>query len=144
MARTRADTWYDLAQRTLECTKRMLSFPLYSALRVFGTQFFADYTERMVDLARGFAETIATRPHWQLATVPEMNIVCFRHVPPGVGDADAFQVRARESLVKEGAFHLVQTRLRGATWLRTTLINPLTTQADLEALLESVERLAPR
>lgn len=136
------DTWFDLAQRTLECTKRMLSWPLYSALKVMGTDAFAQYVEGRVDLAACFAEAIRTRPHWELAVEPEMNIVCFRYLKPGVIDLDAFQERARATLVQEGSFHLVKTRLRGATWLRTTLINPLTTESDLEALLARVEALA--
>ncbi len=35
----------------------------------------------------------------------------------------------------------MQTRLRGHVYLRVTLINPLTTEADLEALLDAI-RLA--
>ncbi|WP_395852562.1 hypothetical protein [Cystobacter fuscus] len=53
-------------------------------------------------------------------------------MPPG--ELDALQVRLRESLVRSGDFYLVQTTLGGKVWLRTTLINPLTTDADLEAL----------
>lgn len=34
------------------------------------------------------------------------------------------------------AFHLVKTQLRGRTWLRTTLINPLTAREDLTALMD--------
>jgi L-2,4-diaminobutyrate decarboxylase len=48
----------------------------------------------------------------------------------------------RDAIVRSGAFHLVKTSLRGRTYLRTTLINPLTTEADLEALLARVETTA--
>jgi len=34
---------------------------------------------------------------------------------------------------------LVKTRLAGKTWLRTTVINPGTTEADLQALAERIE-----
>jgi len=133
------ETWYDLAQRTLECTKRMLGLQVYASLKVLGTDFFAAYVERMYDLGRGFGEHIAQRPHWELATVPEGNIVCFRYAPPGIADADAFQARVREAIVRDGSFYLVKTILRGKTYLRCTLINPRTEWSDLEALLKRVE-----
>ncbi len=134
--------WFNLGQRTLECTKRFLSLNLYVALKVMGTDFFAGFVERMQDLAAGFARAIEARPGWELAVPPEGNIVCFRYAPAGMDDPDGMQSRLRDSIVRSGAFHLVKTVLRGRTYLRTTLINPLTTEADLEQLLALVEASA--
>lgn len=133
------ETWYDLAQRTLECTKRMLGLQVYASLKVLGTDFFAGYVERMYDLGQTFGALLANRPHWELTTAPEANIVCFRYAPPHIPDADAFQVRVREAIVQEGSYYLVKTALRGKTYLRCTLINPRTELSDLEALLQRVE-----
>ena len=131
--------WYNLGHRTLECTKRFLSLDLYVALKVKGTAFFAEYLERMVDLAARFARALETRPGWELLTPPESNIVCFRYAPEGMPDPDAAQLRIREAIVKEGSFFIVKTQVRGRTWLRTTIINPLTTFGDLEALMARIE-----
>ncbi len=133
------ETWYDLAQRTLECTKRMLGLQVYASLKVLGTSFFAAYVERMYDLGRAFGELVAQRPHWELATVPEGNIVCFRYAPPHFANANEFQAHVREAIVREGSYYLVKTSLRGKTYLRCTLINPRTELSDLEALLLRVE-----
>jgi L-2,4-diaminobutyrate decarboxylase len=138
----RKEEWWDLAKRTLECTKRMLGFMVYGALRLHGTDLFAGYVERMYDQARRFAGHLASRPGWELATEPESNIVCFRFAPASVADPDAFQDRVRERIVHDGSFYLVRARLRGKTYLRCTIINPLTTDADLEALVALVESLA--
>ena len=137
-----AETWHDLAQRTLECTKRSLGFQVYASLKVAGPAFLAAYLERMHDLAADFAARIRARSGWELAVAPESNIVCFRYAPGGMQDPDAFQNRVREALVSEGSFYLVKTVLRGRTWLRCTLINPRTEAADLETLLARVEALA--
>jgi L-2,4-diaminobutyrate decarboxylase len=134
--------WYNLCHRTLECTKRFLSLNLYVALKVHGTDFFADYLERMKDLASAFARQIEARPGWELAVRPEGNIVCFRYAPEGVVETDALQSRIRDRIVHSGDFHLVKTVLRGRTFLRTTLMNPLTTEDDLEALLTRAEKAA--
>lgn len=133
--------WYNLAHRTLECTKRFLSLNLYVALKVLGTDFFAAFQERMTALAGDFAALIQARPGWELAVAPEGNIVCFRYLPAGVANPDALQARLRDALVQGGGFHLVKTTLGGRTYLRTTLINPLTTLGDLEALLAAAENL---
>ncbi len=132
--RSARQEWYNLAHRTLECTKRFLSLDLYVALQALGTDYFARYLESRVDLASWFAEAIQDRPGWELAVRPEGNIVCFR--APG---GEARQSAARDAVVREGSFHLVKTQLRGRTWLRTTLINPLTTREDLTALMDRLD-----
>ncbi len=143
--------WYDLAQRTLECTKRMLGLQVYGSLAVMGTAFYAAYTERMLDLTREFARLVRARPHWEIPAEPDCNILCFRYAPPGLPalpgtpappDADAFQSDVRARILAEGSYYLVTTRLAGKTWLRTTIINPATTLADLEGLLDRVEAAA--
>ena len=107
-----------------------------------GTDFFARYVERMTDLAAAFADTVEARPGWELAVRPEGNIVCFRYAPEGMEDADGLQSRVRDAVVRSGAYHIVKTVLRGKTWLRVTVMNPLTTQDDLTALLGLVEATA--
>lgn len=140
--RSARQEWFNPAHRTLECTKRMLGLKLYVALKVMGTGFFAQFQERMQELATRFADRIETRPGWELAVRPESNIVCFRHLPEGVTDPDGLQARLRDRIIREGSFYLVKTTLHGRTWLRTTLINPLTEDEDLEALLVRLEQLA--
>ncbi|PTL83028.1 aminotransferase class V-fold PLP-dependent enzyme [Vitiosangium sp. GDMCC 1.1324] len=136
--------WSDVALRTLECTKEMMALKLYTCLRVLGTKLFADYITDTFDLTRRFADRLQSSGDFELAVPPDCNIVCFRHTPRGVpaSELDALQVRLRESLITSGDFYLVQTTLGGRVWLRTTLINPLTTDADLDALLEALRRAA--
>lgn len=138
------ETWYDLAQRTLECTKRSLGLQVYGSLKAYGTDYFASYIEQMFELGQTFAQRVAARPHWELATEPEGNIVCFRYAPPFIADANAFQAQVRAAIVKEGSYYIVKTVLRGKTYLRVTLINPRTELSDLEALLDRVEAEAAK
>ena len=133
------EEWYNGAIRTLECTKRMMSFPLYAALYCWGTALFAEYVERTFALGRTLGEKVQAAGDFELPVMPECNIVCFRYVPKGLnGPAlDELQARIRTKLIADGSFYLVQTRLRGALYLRVTLINPLTSVSDLDALLEA-------
>jgi L-2,4-diaminobutyrate decarboxylase len=130
--------WFDVGMRTVECTKRMASLELYGALALEGEAALGAYVERMFDLAKAFADEIAAAPDFELATPPDCNIVCFRHVPPGVADLDALQTRIREAIVTSGEYYLVMTTLPTGVYLRVTVISPGTTRDDLTGLLETV------
>jgi L-2,4-diaminobutyrate decarboxylase len=132
--------WYNLGTRTLECTKRMMGVTAYVALASRGTQFFAAHVDAMFERAARFAKLLEAQPDFELATFPQCNIVCFRYCPQGVEDLDDLQVRLRKAIVKSGEFYLVQTRLQQGVFLRTTLLNPHTTDQDLEALVETIRR----
>jgi len=134
--------WWDSGLRTLECTKRMMAIELYASVLEHGTDRFADHVTKTFDLARSFAGSIRESPDFELAVEPSANIVCFRHVPEGVGDHDDLQVRIRESLVHSGAFYLVKTRLPDGVFLRTTIINARTTEGDLLDLLAAIREVA--
>jgi L-2,4-diaminobutyrate decarboxylase len=122
----------------------MMALELYASLTEHGTAFFADYVTRMFDLARWFARELAAAADFELAIEPQANIVCFRVVPEGVADLDALQLAIREDLVRSGAFYVVRTRLRDRVWLRTTIINARTSEADLRALIDAVRAAARR
>jgi L-2,4-diaminobutyrate decarboxylase len=43
-------------------------------------------------------------------------------------------------VIESGEFYLVQSRIDGRPVLRTTMMNPLTTEDDLRGLLECLRR----
>jgi L-2,4-diaminobutyrate decarboxylase len=134
--------WFDIGLRTVECTKPLIALTLYGALATLGTQVFADAIEHAYDLARAFAGRLAAEPDFTVACPPDANIVCFRYVPEGKGEAelDDLQRRVRDELRERGAFYCVLTTLRGSVYLRVTLMNPKTSLADLEALIAAIRR----
>jgi L-2,4-diaminobutyrate decarboxylase len=137
-ASAREEVWFDIGRRTLECTKRMMSLELYAALATAGTRFFDEYVTATFDLAARFAARLERELDFELPVEPACNIVCFRHRPSTIADdgaLDRLQVAIRRRLIADGAFYLAQTALGGRVYLRVTLINPLTTDADLEALV---------
>ncbi len=138
---------YDSGERTLECTKRMMSLKVYAALRLLGTDAIGAYVGEMFDMGKRFARLVAERPGLELATDPDCNIVCFRVRKEGLAAGpglDALQVAIRAQLLASGEFYIVQTKLPAGTFLRVTLVNPLTTDAELTRLIDRVEELAAR
>jgi L-2,4-diaminobutyrate decarboxylase len=130
------------AVRTLECTKRMLVLGIYVALAAYGASFFGDYVAGTCDLAARFAAKVRARRDFELASPPECNIVCFRLLGPDGAAIDETQSRVRARLNASGAFYLVQTRLPRGVFLRITIINPRTTEADVDALLDAAAEAA--
>jgi L-2,4-diaminobutyrate decarboxylase len=144
-ARRPEEADFDLALRTVECTKRTSGIMLWLALRVHGVQAIGEMLTRTFDLARAFANLVKMQPDFELATEPQSNILCFRHLPPSLNDPaqlDAHQRQVRRKVVAGGRYFLVQTVLRGKVYLRTTLMNPRTTIGDLEGLLAAIRTAA--
>ncbi|MGE4606603.1 MAG: aminotransferase class I/II-fold pyridoxal phosphate-dependent enzyme [Myxococcota bacterium] len=135
------EEWYNAGNRTVECTRPAMSVRLHTALRVHGIGVFREYVTRCFDLGLRFGELIEAANDFELAVVPQSNIVCFRYAPSDVVDLDALQGRVRKRIVHGGRFFLVDAELNGELWLRTTLMNPLTDSRDLEQLLDEI-RLA--
>ena len=135
------EEWYNFAHRTMECTKTMMGMRLFISLAAYGTEFFAGYITAMFDLARDFAALLRESGDFEPAVEPESNIICFRYLKRGEGDLDGLQRRVRRALLESGRFYVVQADLRGHVWLRTTLINPRTTLADLKALLDEIRAI---
>ena len=76
---------------------------------------------------------------------PQCNIVVFRHVPAELRDAPAerlgdFQLELRRRIIESGDFYIVPFKRDGIGALRVTIINPLTTAAHLDALMDSLRR----
>lgn len=139
------EEWFNPAHKTIECTRRNMGVPLYVALRAYGVRTFAAHIDNTIALAQQFAEEIRASGDFELAIDPPLNIVCFRYRPKGLAEGSALddlQTRARDAVLRSGAFYFVKTRLRNGLFLRTTLLNPRTTIEDLRALLDSVRAAA--
>lgn len=132
--------WHNLARRTFECTKDMMSIRPYVLLQHYGPGLLAEYVERMMDLTQAFVRLIESTDQLELLLRPEANIVCFRYVPPEATDLNALNAAIRQQIVQAGRFYLVQTTVEGRLYLRTALMNPFTEVADLRDLLTMIRK----
>ncbi len=140
------EDWYNLAKRTFECTKTMMGLQWYLLFKSYGKELFDAYITRQFDLAREFARLITAREHWETATEPMSNIVCFRYLPPRIPPQEHsnFQKWLRRKALEDGTYYIVETRLNGHTYLRATLMSPFTEIHHLEEMLGYCERLSEK
>ncbi len=130
---------------SFEGTRRWRALKLWMTWKHLGTPGFGRLIEANDDLAAYLAARCAEDDDLEaLPAVPELSVVCFRHLAPGLtGEAlDAHQDRLQAALETSGDGWLTTTRLRGATWLRAGIVNYLSTEADIGRLLETLRRLA--
>ncbi len=141
LADTLEEDWSNGAKRTFECTKLTSALSWYAVLNTYGEGIFEAYLNRQYDLAQTFAIRIRNRPDWELACKPQSNILCFRWAPSGIPPEtlDDLNARLRAQVLEEGRFYIVQTRLKGRLYLRTSLMNPFTEVVHLEELLDYLE-----
>ncbi len=132
------EEWYNPCHRTLECTKRDFAFRLYLVLRAYGQGLFADYVTRQYDLARAFARKLEDTDDFEIAIKPESNIVCFRYTAMKSADLDSFHTQVRKKIIASGKTYLVQAQLPKGVYLRTTIMNPFTTEEVLENVIQEV------
>ena len=138
-----ADESYNTSYRTLECTKRMMGLKLWAAFSLYGVEKLGGLVEQVLATASLLAHKLAYSPDFELLMQPQTNIVCFRYRPAESLAEEALnthQAALRKKLVESGAFHLTQVKLDNQLWLRTTIMNPLTAESDLDALLEAIRK----
>lgn len=132
--------WYDFGLRTMECTKPFMSLGVYSALKLYGEEFFGDYIDYVYGLTKEFANFLKDSEDFEIATFPDSNIICFRYVK-AEGDLNALQISIREEILAKGDFYIVKTDLRENTYLRCTIINPYTNMTHLRELVETIRKM---
>jgi glutamate/tyrosine decarboxylase-like PLP-dependent enzyme len=130
-----------------EGTRRWRALKLWLSWRHVGSDGFARLVERNNDLAAYLAARIRESADFEACPAePELSVVCFRHRPGGAEPdsvaLDAHQDRLQAALEASGDGWLSTTRLRGATWLRAGILNYLTTEADIDRLLDRLRELA--
>jgi len=118
----------------------------FTAFKYYDKDYFSNYIDSRYDLAKRFAEMVKEQANFEAALEPDANIVCFRYNQGGMDTEELNQINAaiRDKIIKEGKFYIVQTELEEKLWLRVTIINPLTSEEDMQLLLDTVEEVAFR
>jgi len=137
------EEWYNLARRTFECTKLMMSIQFYVLLKFYGEAVFDQFVTHLYDLGDTLAQKINATPQLELAIPPHSNIVCFRFAPADISGSklNELNMQIRTQLLEKGEFYIVQTTLNEAVYLRVTLMNPHTTEKVLDDLLTEIKAM---
>jgi L-2,4-diaminobutyrate decarboxylase len=138
---------WDQGLRSFTCSRRIDALKVWVAVQRYGASGLGLLYDHLCATARALHDAIRARPRFQVLHEPESNILCFRYV----GDRwmpddrlDSLNLRLRTTYNREGDGWITSTVLGGRRVMRATLMNPRTTAADLERVLDGLEAVAAR
>lgn len=154
----------DLGIKTLEGSREANSLILDSALKIMGSRGYGLMIEHGIETARKFAEMIKQRDLFQLITEPQLNILTYRIVPKEIQKKlktadmeerqkldiklDDINTQIQRIQREAGKSFVSRTRLKtfhndhhNIVVLRSVMMNPMTTIAILEEILDEQESI---
>jgi glutamate/tyrosine decarboxylase-like PLP-dependent enzyme len=137
--------WY---QYSLEGTRRFRALKLWMSWKQVGSTGFGSLIEQNDDLASYLAGRCRDEPDLEAVPAePELSIVCFRHLPSGYEQwppevLDDYQARLQRALEISGEAWVSVTTLRGRTFLRAGVVNYLSTEEDVDLMIDTLRKLS--
>nr|WP_136250591.1 putative pyridoxal-dependent aspartate 1-decarboxylase [Ningiella ruwaisensis] len=152
----------DLGSTTLEGSRNGMAMMVYSSFHILGRRGYELLIDRSIEQAQAFASMIDRHPDFELITSPVLSLLTYRirpqvlsHLEELSEDAqqninhqlDALTVSVQKQQREAGKSFVSRTRIeveqyhqQAVTVFRVVLANPLTTEDDLQAILD--EQLA--
>jgi glutamate/tyrosine decarboxylase-like PLP-dependent enzyme len=140
-----ADEQLDWYQYSIEGTRRFRALKLWMSWQHLGTDGLGGLVDHDLDLAAHLAGRLRASEDFELASEPQLSVVCFRHVPGaalGPGRLDAYQVALQRALEADGTAWVSVTTLRGRTFLRAGFVNYVATRDHVDAMVDALRRLS--
>jgi glutamate/tyrosine decarboxylase-like PLP-dependent enzyme len=132
----------NLGELGVQGTRHADVLKLWLSLQHLGTDGYAQLIEEGYRLTDYFLAAIDAREFLEVASRPELNLICFRATPDGVPpeQRDDWNLALQEHLLKEADVFLSTPFYRGSQWLRAVLLNPFTEEAVIDHLFDHIDR----
>jgi glutamate decarboxylase len=154
----------DLGATTLEGSRNGMAMMVYSSFHILGRRGYELLIDRAIGMAQSFAKMIDAHPSFELMTSPVLSIMTYRLRPAALEgleqltaneqalineQLDELTVLVQKQQREAGKSFVSRTRIEiekyhnaAVTVFRVVLANPLTTEQDLEAILQEQLRIA--
>jgi glutamate decarboxylase len=154
----------DLGATTLEGSRNGMAMMVYASLNIFGRQGYELLINQSIEKAKTFARMIQSHPAFELITSPTLSILTYRVNPQEVQAKTKFQPKINHAINIEldkltvtvqkrqreaGKSFVSRTRLQvpaypdqAITVFRVVLANPLTSETDLQNILDEQINIA--
>ncbi|MFJ5119802.1 pyridoxal phosphate-dependent decarboxylase family protein [Kitasatospora sp. NPDC088548] len=135
-------TALDSGDKNFECTKRPMIMPLWALWSIHGRALFAEKIEYLCQLTEDIHRILVDEPDFEPVHRPEANILCFRHLPDGLGENEVhrLQLDIRNRLKIQGNFFISKVDIDGVAALRVVMMNHRTTTEHFRMLLGEIRR----
>jgi L-2,4-diaminobutyrate decarboxylase len=118
----------------LHLTRRARGLPFWFSLAAHGTRAYSEAIERTLEVARYAAGSVRRRPELELICEPALSVVTFRRK-----GWDPLRYAAwSAALLESGTAFVVPTTHRGEHAIRIAVVNPRSTEGDIDIVLDSL------
>lgn len=122
------------ADYAVHLTRRARGIPLWASLVAHGTDAYVDAVERCLKTAAHATRCIEASPELEVVTEPQLSVVLFRCRGWQAEDYARWSRQAWRS----GLTLITPTTFAGETVLRLCFVNPITSAADVERVLDAL------
>ena len=132
-------------EESLELSRRARALKLWLSLRFHGLQAFRAAIAQNIKQAQRLAAAIKNSRALELVGPCELSAVCFRHrLKQDVSEEtrNRFNLALLKSIVHRGKIYLSNAELHGKFCLRACIVNHLTNDADIDAVVPEVDDAA--
>ena len=138
-----AETEVNYSDMGMQLTRSTRALKMWLSIRFFGLSAFREAIQHAMDLARRAEDRITKSDAFELMAPASLGVVCFRRrLPESADDPQVERVNRAlvESLETAGDAFISSTRLHGRYALRLCILNPSTSAADVDFVLDRLER----
>lgn len=155
---------YDLGKRSLEGSRPGMALFLHAALNIIGRKGYEFLMVESIRKAQYMADSIRARPEFELLTEPEINILTYRYIPEAfrekaerkeLTNADNHEINKFNVGLQKAQREAGRTFVSRTMWntsqygsdlsivaLRVVLANPMTTDGDIDVVLNDQLEIA--
>lgn len=140
------DQWPNLGELTVQGTRHPDILKLWLSLQHLGTEGYAAIIRHNYALKETFVKRVRDRSFLQLASEPQMNLVCFRLAPVDTDESQLDMLNAQlqgyllQTVCDREAVFLSLPMYKGRRWLKAVLLNPYTSEDTLKALFKNIDQ----
>lgn len=139
--------WINLGELTVQGTRHPDILKLWLSLQHIGSEGYGQIIEHNYRLTEQFVQAVQARKHYlQLASQPQMNLVCFRLAPDSTSEdsRDALNAQLQQYLLTPdtaaaSSVFLSLPSYRKQKWLKAVLLNPFTTETTIQQLFKKID-----
>jgi aromatic-L-amino-acid/L-tryptophan decarboxylase len=128
-------------EESIELSRRCRALKLWLSLRYHGLSAFRAAIQKDLDSGQRLATAVAKSPKLELLAPVELSAVCFRHLvaeDASEEERNRFNLALLKRVVARGSVYLSNAMLEGKFCLRACVVNHLTTEADIDAVVPEV------
>jgi aromatic-L-amino-acid decarboxylase len=128
-------------EESIELSRRFRALKLWLSVRYHGLAAFRAAIQKDLDSAQRLAAAVEKSPALQLLGPVELSAVCFRHRladDASEEERNRFNLLLLKRIVARGRVYLSNTVLQAKFCLRACIVNHLTKEADIDAVVPEV------